>query len=72
MENDPCFCYEEMRCKPDMNQTEGALPRADRWLQIKDRQDADLHTEGLDGLFGDAGAPRFIQLLQDIELRAAA
>lgn len=32
----------------------------------------DLHTEGLDGLFGDAGAPRFIQLLQDIELRAAA
>jgi type I restriction enzyme R subunit len=32
----------------------------------------DLHTEGLDGLFGDTGAPRFIQLLQDIELRAAA
>lgn len=32
----------------------------------------DLHTEGLDGLFGDAGAPRFIQLLQEIELRAAA
>jgi hypothetical protein len=31
-----------------------------------------LHTEGLDGLFGDAGAPRFIHLLQDIELRAAA
>ncbi len=32
----------------------------------------DLHTEGLDGLFGDAGAPRIIHLLQDIELRAAA
>jgi type I restriction enzyme R subunit len=32
----------------------------------------DLHTEGVDGLFGDAGAPRIIHLLQDIELRAAA
>ncbi len=32
----------------------------------------DLHDEGLDGLFGYAGAPRIIHLLQDIELRAAA
>jgi type I restriction enzyme, R subunit len=32
----------------------------------------DIHNEGLDGVFGDAGAPRIIQLLQDIELRAAA
>jgi type I restriction enzyme R subunit len=32
----------------------------------------DIHNEGLDGVFGDAGAPRFIQLLQDIEMRAAA
>ena len=32
----------------------------------------DLHTEGLDGVFGDDGAPRIIHLLQDIELRAAS
>jgi type I restriction enzyme, R subunit len=32
----------------------------------------DLHDEGLDGLFGDAGASSIIHLLQEIELRAAA
>lgn len=32
----------------------------------------DMHTEGLDGIFGDAGAPKIIHLLQDIEMRAAA
>ena len=32
----------------------------------------DLHNEGLDGVFGDAGATRVIHLLRDIELRAAA
>ena len=32
----------------------------------------DLHTEGLDGVFGDDGAPRIIHLLQEIELRAAS
>lgn len=32
----------------------------------------DLHDEGLDGLFGDAGATSIIHLLQEIELRAAA
>ena len=32
----------------------------------------DLHTEGLDGIFGDTGAMRVITLLQEIELRAAA
>jgi type I restriction enzyme R subunit len=32
----------------------------------------DLHTEGLDGIFGDAGATQIIHLLQEIELRAVA
>lgn len=32
----------------------------------------DSHNEGLDGVFGDAGATKIIHLLQDIELRAAA
>lgn len=32
----------------------------------------DIHNEGLDGVFGDAGATKIIHLLQDIELRAAA
>lgn len=32
----------------------------------------DIHNEGLDGVFGDAGATRIVHLLQDIELRAAA
>ncbi|MBC7962641.1 MAG: restriction endonuclease subunit R, partial [Steroidobacteraceae bacterium] len=32
----------------------------------------DLHNEGLDGVFCDAGVTKIIHLLQDIELRAAA
>ncbi len=32
----------------------------------------DLHNEGLDGIFGDAGATKIIHLLEDIELKAAA
>lgn len=32
----------------------------------------DIHNEGLDGVFGDAGATKIIHLLQEIELRAAA
>ena len=32
----------------------------------------DIHNEGLDGVFGDAGATKIIHLLQDIEQRAAA
>jgi len=32
----------------------------------------DIHNEGLDGVFGDAGATKIIHLLEDIELRAAA
>jgi type I restriction enzyme R subunit len=32
----------------------------------------DMHTEGLDGVFGDAGATKIIHLLQNIEWRAAA
>jgi type I restriction enzyme R subunit len=31
-----------------------------------------LHSEGLDGLFGDEGATRIIHLLEEIELKAAA
>lgn len=32
----------------------------------------DLHSEGLDGVFGDEGATRIIHLLEEIELKAAA
>ena len=32
----------------------------------------DIHNEGLDGVFGDAGASKIIHLLEEIELRAAA
>lgn len=32
----------------------------------------DLHDEGLDGVFGDDGAPKVIQLLEEINLRAVA
>ena len=32
----------------------------------------DIHNEGLDGVFGDAGATKIIHLLEEIELRAAA
>ena len=32
----------------------------------------DLHNDGLDGIFGDAGATKIIHLLEDIELKAAA
>ncbi len=32
----------------------------------------DMHTEGLDGIFGDAGATKIIQLLEEINLKAAA
>lgn len=32
----------------------------------------DLHSEGLDGVFGDEGASRIIHLLEEIELKAAA
>ncbi len=32
----------------------------------------DLHSEGLDGMFGDEGATRIIHLLEEIELKAAA
>jgi type I restriction enzyme R subunit len=32
----------------------------------------DIHFEGLDGVFGDAGATKIIHLLEDIELKAAA
>ena len=31
----------------------------------------DLHDEGLDGVFGDAGATKIIHLLEDIRLKAA-
>jgi hypothetical protein len=33
---------------------------------------SDIHNEGLDGVFGDAGATKIIHLLEGIELRAAA
>ncbi len=32
----------------------------------------DIHNEGLDGVFGDAGATKIIHLLEEIELKAAA
>jgi type I restriction enzyme R subunit len=32
----------------------------------------DMHNEGLDGVFGDAGAIKIIHLLEEIELKAAA
>ncbi len=32
----------------------------------------DIHNEGLDGVFGDAGAIRIVHLLQEMEMRAAA
>lgn len=32
----------------------------------------DIHYEGLNGIFGDAGAMKIIHLLQEIEMKAAA